>query len=431
MSDDVQSLRDQLQQLKQLHASGTLTDAQYEESKTRLERRLVDQVLAGEPTTSAPAAAAPAPTAPAAPAAPAARPSKRLVAAAAAFVVVVAVAGYAWVGSPAFMSANPAVAGAAAGVDAGATNPDGTPHTMGMEQIAAMVDRLAQRMKENPNDAEGWGMLGRSYTVLGRHAEALPAYRKALELVPQGDPALLADYADSLAVTKQGELEGEPLKLVERALQLDPDSTKALSLAGTAAYNRKDYAGAAKYWERIITAGKADPALVEQVRASVNEARQLAGMPPTTAQAPAPAAVDAKPAMGPGGQGAAPAERAPAAAAGPGFVAGTVSLSAALAGKAKPDDTVFIFARAAQGPRMPLAVLRKQVKDLPVTFRLDDSMAMTPQMTLSNFPQVVVGARVSKAGDPIPKPGDLEGVTAPVKLGSSDLKIEIGQVVGQ
>lgn len=428
MSDDVQSLRDQLQQLKQLHASGTLTDAQYEESKTRLEQRVLDLVLAGAPATSNLAAATPAVAAPSGPAAPAARPSKRLVAAAAAFVVVVAAAGYAWVGSPALMSANPAVASA----DAGAANPDGAQHTMGMEQIAAMVDRLAQRMKDNPNDAEGWGMLGRSYTVMGRHAEALPAYRKALELVPQGDPALLADYADSLAVTNQGRIEGEPLKLVERALKLDPDNTKALSLAGTAAYNRKDYAGAAKYWERIITAGKADPNLIEQVRASVNEARQLAGLPPSTAQAPAPAAVDPRTAMGQGGgQDAAPAERATAAAAGPGFVAGTVSLSAALAGKARPDDTVFIFARAAQGPRMPLAVLRKQVKDLPVSFKLDDSMAMTPQMTLSKFEQVVVGARISKAGDPMPKPGDLEGVTAPVKLGSSDLKIEIGQVIGQ
>jgi cytochrome c-type biogenesis protein CcmH len=131
----------------------------------------------------------------------------------------------------------------------------------------------------------------------------------------------------------------------------------------------------------------------------------------------------------------APVEGAPAAGgdAAPnpkGFVAGKVTLAAAVAAKASPEDTVFIFARAAEGPRMPLAILRKQVKDLPIEFRLDDAMAMQPSMKLSSFPKVVVGARVSKRGDAVPQPGDLQGATEPVAIGSSGLKVEISQVVG-
>ena len=117
------------------------------------------------------------------------------------------------------------------------------------------------------------------------------------------------------------------------------------------------------------------------------------------------------------------------AAAGVNGVSGRVSLSAALAKQASPDDTVFVFARAAQGPRMPLAIVRKQVKDLPFDFTLDDSTAMSPQMKLSNFQQVVVGARISKSGNAMPQPGDLQGISSTVSLGATGLKIEIGEVV--
>ncbi|MEQ1589866.1 MAG: hypothetical protein ABL902_05885 [Gallionella sp.] len=115
--------------------------------------------------------------------------------------------------------------------------------------------------------------------------------------------------------------------------------------------------------------------------------------------------------------------------AAPASVSGKVSLSPALASKVSPTDTVFILARAAQGPRMPLAVFRKQVKDLPMEFTLDDSMAMQPQMKLSNFDQVVVAARVSKSGGAMSQPGDFEGVSATVKPGAKGLNIVIDTVV--
>jgi cytochrome c-type biogenesis protein CcmH len=119
-----------------------------------------------------------------------------------------------------------------------------------------------------------------------------------------------------------------------------------------------------------------------------------------------------------------------AAVAGTAQVSGTVSLAPALAAQAAPGDTVFIFARAVEGPRMPLAILRKQVKDLPITFTLDDGMAMAPQMKLSNFQRVIVGARISKTGNAMAQPDDMQGLSAPIAVGSTGLKIIIGEKVG-
>ena len=112
-----------------------------------------------------------------------------------------------------------------------------------------------------------------------------------------------------------------------------------------------------------------------------------------------------------------------------GFVAGSVTLAPALAATASPDDIVFVFARAAQGPKMPLAILRKQVRDLPLAFTLDDSMAMAPNMSLSNFGEVVVGARISKSGQAMPQSGDFEGFSPAVKVGTRGVAVVIEKAV--
>ena len=143
---------------------------------------------------------------------------------------------------------------------------------------------------------------------------------------------------------------------------------------------------------------------------NIEEARQLGGIKAAANVAsPAPAKV------GPPAAGAS--------------LDGTVSLSGALVGKAAPTDTVFVFARAAEGPRMPLAIMRFQVKDLPARFHLDDSLAMSPAMTLSKFPEVVVGARVSKSANATPQSGDLQGISPIVKVGAMGVAIVIDQVV--
>jgi cytochrome c-type biogenesis protein CcmH len=315
-----------------------------------------------------------------------------------------ALAGYAWKGSP----------GALMGTtDSAQTAADGkpAPHAVGAEQIAAMTEKLAERLKSRPDDVEGWSMLARSYSVLGRHAEALKAYEKALSL-RKDDPTLLADYADSMAVNNNSDLTGEPMKLVERALKLDPKNLKALYLAGTQAFNTKDYTSAVQIWEKMVAVSPPGNVFAQQVEPAIVEARRLAGMPPA-----------AKP------LDASPADNAAPTAAGGGVVSGTVTLSPALAKQAQPEDTVFVFARAAEGSRMPLAILRKQVKDLPLNFTLNDSMAMSPASALSTASKVIVGARVSKSGNAMAQPGDLAGQSAVVSVGATGLKIEIKDAV--
>jgi len=220
----------------------------------------------------------------------------------------------------------------------------------------------------------------------------------------------LADYADASAVQNGGTLEGEPLKLIERALTSDPTHVKALVLAGTAAFNREDYAGAVAFWERAVEVGPADSGLVEMARGGIAEARER-GKLPAAAQASA-----AKPA---------PTPALSAASA----VSGRVSLAPAMQGRVQPEDTVFVFARPANGSRMPLAILRLQVKDLPATFTLDDSLAMSPAARLSGAGTVVVGARISKSGQAMPQRGDLEGLSSPVPVGSAGVSVVIASDV--
>jgi cytochrome c-type biogenesis protein CcmH len=419
MNKDITALRERLKQLQKLHDEGTVGKRAYETGKAQLEREILQAVLAS-PEAAAAGAETP-------------RPSRAMTAGLLSFVVVLAVAGYAWTGSPGVPSAGPPSAAAA---DAG------NPHASGAveeAQFVAAVEQLAERLKGQPDDVEGWAMLARSYGMLGRLDDALPAYKKAVALNGQ-DARLLADYADTLALKNDRNLEGEPMALVERALKIEPTNLKALSLAGAAAFNRQDYAGAVRYWERVVRNAPAESPYLPQVQASIAEARERgnlggpAGVAVGPAAAPAAAVAAAKPATAVANAPAVAPAVAPVAPPVPGATGGatlrgTVRLAPALAMMAAPTDAVFIFARPAEGSRMPLAILRKQVKDLPMEFVLDDSMAMSPGAKLSLFPQVVVSARVSKSGQAVPSAGDLAGQSAPIAPTTSGLLIEINEVV--
>jgi cytochrome c-type biogenesis protein CcmH len=398
MENPIDTIKRQLAQLKELHDSGVMSQVQYAEGKTTLERRLLDLVLSGAavPATPAADAIAVSPT-PAVTTSARAKSSLNLMAMLSVLVVLMAGAGYLWKGTP----VQPVGTGAEA-------VGDGAAHPTDNAQISAMVDKLAERLKAQPDDADGWSMLGRTYSVLGRHADALNAYQKAMNL-RKDDATLVADYADSLAVNNNRTLDGEPMKYVERALKLEPLNLKALFLAGTHAFDKKDYTGAVKFWEKAAKSAPPENAFVQQIQPALAEARQLAGLPP------APQPLDG-------------AAKQPAAA-GKGSVSGTVTLASALAKQANPDDTVFVFARPAEGSRMPLAILRKQVKDLPLQFTLDDSMAMSPANALSGASKVIVGARISRSGNAMPQPGDLTGQTATVSVGTSGLQIDIKEAV--
>lgn len=355
------------------------------------------------PTTSAPAEA---PLVPG-------RPSVRLVAGVTIVVLAIAAIGYWRTGVPDY-------AEQAAAAEREAAQQSG-PSAHDSQQVAAMVEKLKERLKAQPDDAEGWGMLGRTQMILGQPQEAQVAYRKALALRPD-DPRLLADLAELIGITHGHSLTGEPTQLLDRALAIDPRSPKALALSGAAAFDRKEFALAVKHWETLLAASPGDASFVAQVREGIAEARRLGGLPEGAGAPPAVVAAEAAPKAG------ATTPQAPAAAAAGGSVSGIVTIAAAIKGKAAPDDTVFVYARAAEGPRMPLAMLRKQVKDLPITFSLDDTMAMQPQMRLSAFPKVVVMARVSRSGQATPQPGDLTGQSEPVSIGAQGLRVEIADV---
>jgi cytochrome c-type biogenesis protein CcmH len=360
--------RDQLRELEADLRAGTLAPDQHEKARGEIEARLLADVGKGDA---------------------AAQPQRHTRAAALALglaVPICALAVYVAVGNPRALLPQSAEGANAHGVSA--------------QQFEAMVSRLAARLKENPEDAEGWMMLGRSYAVLGRFGEASEAYAKAVARTPR-DAQLLADYADALAMAQGRTLQGEPEKILLRALAIDPNNVKALLLAGTAAFNRGDQAGAIRHWERVLGLLPAESDMVQRVQASIAEARSAAGSAGAKAQI-------AKRAQAQGGR-----------------VSGVVRLAPELVGKVAPGDTVFIFARAAEGPRMPLAILRKRASDLPVQFTLDDSMAMAPQMKLSAFPRVVIGARVSKSANASPQPGDLQGLSATVKVGAQSVAVTI------
>ena len=414
MTPTTKALQKQLRQLRAQHAAGSLTEEQFNTQRTALERQLLDH-LDQTHTEDAPLAA-PASTSP-----PKRRAGVQTWALLGVFMVVVAAAGYSLTGSPDQINQVPNSMGQAAAPAEGA---EPAPHAMGTEQMAALVEKLAERMKSNPQDAEGWVMLGRSYAAMGRSDDALVALDKAVKLQPQ-EATILADYADALAVKNGRTLDGEPMQYIERALKADPSHVKALVLAGTAAFNRGDFAVAVRHWDRVAQVGSPDNPLVQMAANGAAEARSRGNLP-----AAAPAAA---PPMANASGMAAMTAAAGAAAAAPGnaagSVSGTVTIHPDMLAKASPDDAVFIFARAAVGSRMPLALLRKQVKDLPVAFTLDDSMAMSPAAKISGAEKVVVGARVTKSGQAMPQPGDLEGLSEPVAPGGKGVQVQISTAI--
>ena len=264
--------------------------------------------------------------------------------------------------------------------------------------IEDMVAKLAERLQQQPDDLKGWVMLARSYAIMKRYSESGAAYATALRL--GGENAdLLTDYADAMVMADGGAFNDESAALLTRALELEPDNLKGLWLAGHWKNQSGAYQEALDYWQRAAAQLPPDSKDVAVITEQISELQSKLGIQPEPVPSTAVAAADTD-------QGAS--------------LTVQVTLDPSVAATAAPEDTVFIFARAAQGPRMPLAIVRTQVKDLPATVTLDDSMAMTPQMVLSKFDQVTVGARVSKTGNAMPVSGDLQGSVSPVDTQTSE-----------
>jgi cytochrome c-type biogenesis protein CcmH len=280
--------------------------------------------------------------------------------------------------------------------------------------IDEMVAKLATRLQQQPDDLEGWVMLARTYSILKRYSEAEVAYENVLRLGGE-NAGLLTDYADTMAMANGGKFTDQVGALLTRALELDPGNFKGLWLAGHWKNQSGEQAEALRYWQQAaakLPPGSEDAAVIAQ---QISDVQGQLGI--TAAPAPAVAAATV------------PADTTAASISGAALSV-HVALAPELAAAAAAEDTVFIFARATQGPRMPLAIVRKQVSDLPVTVTLDDSQAMMPAMQLSKFDQVVVGARISKSGNAMPQNGDLQGSVSPVDTATKEtVEITINSTV--
>ncbi|MEJ2592255.1 MAG: c-type cytochrome biogenesis protein CcmI [Candidatus Thiodiazotropha sp.] len=381
--------KQQIEELDNDLKAGILDQERYDAAKIDLEKELLsditDNMANGETTDSG---------------------SKgRWMLLAALAIPLVAVSLYLTLGSPQIipLMKNPPVA-------AGASQ--GHPGTGGNSQMPPLdelVRRLAEKMKENPDNLEGWVMLGRSYVALKQYPEAMDAYEHAMKLDSENVGLLLA-YGEAIGAMSGNNFTGKPAPLIEKAFKLEPENPNALWMAGILAYQQGDYKSALTRWEKLQ--GKLTPQSteLETVSNAIDDVRSKLGLAPAEPKLPSIAQANQSTSQ----------PNAAAAAGGGNSVQVKVTLSPDLKGKVSPNDLVFVYAKAVSGPPMPLAAARKRVSDLPLTLTLDDSMAMMPQMRISAFPKVKVGARVSLSGSPTAQSGDLEGEVTPVTPGQAD-----------
>jgi len=272
---------------------------------------------------------------------------------------------------------------------------ENTKQPVSQADVEKMVSEFAAKMEKDPTNLQGWAMLARSYRVMGRIPDAIKAYERAGSYI-NNQPELLADYADLLAANANGNFSGKPHQLIAQALKLDPNNFLALWLAGSDAFSTNQFALAVQTWEKLA---KQLPPQSEEARAVMNsiaEARAKGGLP------------------------------APVALAGKG-ISGVITIATDLASRVKPDQLVMVIARK-PGERMPVAVLRAPVSAFPMRFTLDDSLAMNPAALISQQSEVTIEVRISKAGMAKVEAGDLISNVQTVKVGSSNLRINVDQV---
>jgi len=266
------------------------------------------------------------------------------------------------------------------------------------EAVERMVTEFAQKMEKDPQNLKGWVMLARSYRILGRNQEAEKAYARAGDFV-NSDPQLLADYADVIATNTNGDFSGKPMQLINQALKLDPNNLLALWLSGSASFSTQNYKVAVQTWEKLNSLLPAQSDESRAIQASIAEAREKGHLP-----ASAPLVMSDK------------------------AVSGIVEVAADLQSKIKPGDILMVIARK-PGERMPVAVLKTDVTKFPMSFVLNDALAMNPQMPISQLPEVSVEVRISKTGMAKAETGDLISKPKIVTVGTSKVRLLIDQAI--
>ena len=355
--------RDQILDLDREHDSGHISNEEWQQSRDELSLRLLEDTSAVDD--------------------PAAKTEKPAIWTAVVLAVALPLGSmgmYMWVGQPEAL--NPLALK--------------TPDQVDPKDLTKMAQTLAEKLQDKPDNLQGWVMLGRTYRTLENFDAALRAYDSALKLSDDDD--LKLERIEVIAMQRQGQFEGEPWNVIREVLQRDPQHFGALLTAGSASYAEGKFADALKYWEQARKPLDANNPDLEGLESAIATVRERLGMPP--------------------------AKAAPAATSGLN-VTGQVNLSASLKSKASPNDVVFIYATPANGDRMPLAIFKTTVSQLPFNFTLDDSTAMAPDRKLSAAGEVMVKVRVTKSGNAMPQSGDLSGSLGPVKVGAKGLKLEI------
>ena len=355
--------RDQILDLDREHDSGHISDEEWQQSRDELSLRLLEDTAAVDD--------------------PAAKTEKPAIWTAVVLAVALPLGSmgmYMWVGQPEAL--NPLALK--------------TPDQVDPKDLTKMAQTLAEKLQDKPDNLQGWVMLGRTYRTLENFDAALRAYDSALKLSDDDD--LKLERIEVIAMQRQGQFEGEPWNVIREVLQRDPQHFGALLTAGSASYAEGKFADALKYWEQARKPLDANNPDLQGLESAIATVRERLGMPP--------------------------AKATPAATSGLN-VTGQVNLSASLKSKASPNDVVFIYATPANGDRMPLAIFKTTVSQLPFNFTLDDSTAMAPDRKLSAAGEVMVKVRVTKSGNAMPQSGDLSGSLGPVKVGAKGLKLEI------
>ena len=369
--------RDQILDLDREHDSGHISDQEWQQSRDELSLRLLEDTSAVDD--------------------PAAKAEKPAIWTAVVLAVALPLGSmglYMWVGQPEAL--NPMAAK--------------TPDQVDPKDLAKMAQTLAEKLQAKPDNLQGWVMLGRTYRALENFDAALKAYDSALKL--SADDDLKLERIEIIAMQRQGQFEGEPWNVIREVLQRDPQHFGALLTAGSASYAEGKFADALKYWEQARKPLDANNPDLEGLENAIAAVRDRLGMPPAKSSLTAsstPSSTSSSTSVATSGLN----------------VTGQVNLSASLKSKASPNDVVFIYATPANGDRMPLAIFKTTVSQLPLNFTLDDSTAMTPDRKLSAAGEVMVKVRVSKSGNAMPQSGDLSGSLGPVKVGAKGLKLEI------
>ena len=356
-SRNIAIAKTRLAELQAQLATGALTEVQYQEQRAELELALVDDL------DIATGNAAPA--------------QGRWIATVLAILLpLVALSFYGGLGSYQAVEPTPEMLG---------SKQSAVPN---LEEMKKMVEKLAERMKTHADDAEGWTMLGKSYKYLQQFPKAADAFGKAYALLGEQSEIMLL-YADALAFANNEQMDGKPAELVFKVLAREPDNITALWYGGMAKAQAGEAAEGVKLWRKLLMLLPPNSQAQQEVQTLLSKLE----------------------ASVPGGVPASAPDKTEAATASTAAVALTINVSLApeLQSAVAPNDTVFVYAQAISGPKMPLAIVRKQVSDLPLTVTLTDAQAMMPAMKLSNFADVKLLARVSKSGEAITQAGDLLG----------------------